>query len=72
MKVFLLIVGIVCIVACVLSLLFSAFNHYAHRHVLDGSAELYQRLQRRATIFLITGIVLALLGAACLIIRWRI
>jgi hypothetical protein len=72
MKVFLLIVGIVCIVACALALLYSAFNHYAHRHVLDGSAELYQRLQRRARIFFISGIVLALLGAACLIIRGRI
>ena len=72
MKVFLLIIGIVCIVACVLSLLYSAFNQYAHRHVLDGSSELYSRLQRRSTIFLISGIVLALLGAACLIIRGRL
>ena len=68
MKVFLLIIGIVCITGCVLSLI-SAFSQYSYKHVLDGSAELYARLHRRAVIFLISGIALTILGAACLLIR---
>ncbi|MBR0159334.1 MAG: hypothetical protein IJM24_09685 [Clostridia bacterium] len=69
MKVFLLIIGIVCITGCVLSFLMSAFSQYSYKHVLDGSAELYARLHRRAVIFLISGIALTILGAACLVIR---
>ncbi len=65
----LLVIGIILVVVCVLSLAFSALNQYSYHHVLDGSSELYSRLQRRAVIFLVTGIVLAAAAAACFIIR---
>ena len=69
MKKLLLIIGIVIIVACVLSLLYALLNLYGYYHVLDGSGELYGRLHRRMIVFLITGILLAAIGAVCFVIR---
>ena len=63
-----LIVGITSLIACALSLLFSAFNWYGYHHVLDGTAELFARLHQRMIIFLIVGIVFAVIGAASFII----
>ena len=71
MRIFLLIAGITMIVACVLSVLFAALNTYAYHNMLDGSSEHYAALRRRAVVFFVTGAVLALVGAACLIIRTR-
>ena len=72
MKKLLMIIGIVLIVACVLSLLFALLNLFGYRHVLDGSAELYGSLHRRMLVFLIVGIVLAVIGAVCFVLRSRI
>ena len=72
MKKLLTILGIVLLAACVLSLLFALLNLFGYYHVLDGSAELYSRLHRRMLVFLVLGIVLAVGGAACLVMRSKI
>ncbi len=72
MEKLLLIVGIIGLSMSAFSLLFSAFNWYGHRHVLDGSAELYIRLRQRMRAFLVIGLVLAVFGVACLIIRTKV
>ena len=69
MKKVLLILGIILMIACVLSLLVGAFNLYGYYHVMDGSQELYRRLQERMVMFLITGTVLGCASIACLVIR---
>jgi len=71
MKKLTLIAGIILIVACVASLLFSAFNRFAYYRTLDGSAELYGKMHQRMIVFLVTGIILAAAGAACLIIYFK-
>ena len=43
----LLIVGIILVIAFVLSLLYAALNLYVYYHALDGSAELYSSLHQR-------------------------
>ena len=72
MKIFLLIIGIVTLVACVGSILFAALNLYGYHHVLDGSSELYHRMRQRAVVFFVIGLVLAAVGALCLILRARL
>ena len=72
MKTFLLITGIVVMIACVLSLLFAALNLFGYYRVLDGSPELYRDLQRRAIVFAALGLGLAAVGAACLIVRAKL
>ena len=72
MKKLLLIVGIMSIIVCVLSLLFAALNLFGYYHVLDGTAELYIRLHRRMIIFFVIGIVFAVIGIVCFIIRTKI
>ena len=72
MKKILLVVGIVIIVACVVSLIIAAWNLFAYHHVLDGSAVLYGRLHRRMQLAFAAGIVFAVIGAVCMIIRSRI
>ena len=67
----LLIAGVTLIIACVLSLLYAALNLYVYYHALDGSAELYSRLHQRTIVFGLIGIVLAVLGAVCFIIRLK-
>lgn len=71
MKKWLLIVGIILIVASVVSLLFAALQLFGYYHVLDGSAALYARLHQRATVFFIAGGLLALGAVACLVLRAR-
>ena len=72
MKKMLLIVGIILIIACVLSLLYAALNLFGYYHVLDGSGELYSRLHQRMIIFGLIGIVLAVLGTLCFIFRSKL
>ena len=72
MKIFLLIIGIVVIVASVLSLLFAVLNLFGYYHTLDGSHELYARMQRRAAIFFTVGAVSAAVAVVCLIVRTRL
>ena len=69
MRIFLLIVGIVLLVACVLSVLYAALNLYGYHNLLDGTQEHYKNLHKRAVTFFIVAAVLLLLGVACLIIR---
>lgn len=69
MKEILLIVGIVSIILCVLSLLFAGLNWFGYYNLLDGTSEQYTRLRSRKIIFLIIGIVLAVIGIASLIVR---
>ena len=71
MKKLLLIAGIVILAAAVLSLLYALLNLLGYRGVLDGSASLYERLHQRMIAFGAAGLVLALLGALCLIVRAR-
>lgn len=72
MKKTLLIVGIVIIIACVISLLIAAWNLFAFYHVLDGSPALYDRLHQRSILCFIIGIVFAVIGTACMIVRSRL
>ena len=71
MKKMLLIAGITLIIISVLSLLYAALNLFGYYHVLDGSADLYSRMYRRVITFGLSGIVLAVLGTACFIIRLK-
>ena len=68
----LLIIGIIVFVACGIALLMALFYNYGYYHVLDGSTELYKRLRLSSIVSLVTGMVLALIGAACFIIRSKI
>ncbi|MBR0277531.1 MAG: hypothetical protein IJQ50_03605 [Clostridia bacterium] len=72
MKKLLLIVGIASIVVCVLFLLFAVLNLFGYYHVLDGSAELYNRLHQRMIVFFAIGIVLAVVGTVCIAIHSKI
>ena len=72
MKDLLLIVGIAVIIACVLSLLYAMLNQHGYRHLRDGSAELYARLHRRMVLYYVIGVVLAVIGAACFVIRFKL
>ena len=65
----LLIVGIVCLALGVLSLLIAVFSRFSYYHVMDGSSGLYTALHRRMIVFGVIGLVLAVIGAVCLIIR---
>ena len=71
MRTMLLYAGIALTIAGVLSLSFALLNMFGYYHVLDGPAGLYSRLHRRMIIFQMAGLVLAVAGAVCLIIRSR-
>lgn len=71
MKKLLLIIGVVIIIAGVIALLFSALQRFVYYHLLDGEAVMYIRLHWRMIISLVIGIVLVVIGAACLIIRTK-
>lgn len=72
MKKALLITGILIIVACVIILLYAALNYYGYRHVLDGTAELYDRLHRKANVCFALGAVFALIGTLCIVFHSKI
>lgn len=69
MKNLLFVAGIVLILVGVFALIFSVLQGYGYHHLLDGETELYVRLRWRMIIFFIIGIVLAVLGTVCLIVR---
>lgn len=71
MKKFLLIAGILLLIACVLALAFAALQFMAYRHALDGSPAFYDRLHLRMWIFFAIGIVLAILGAVCMVLHFK-
>ena len=62
----LLVIGIVCIIVGLISLLLAALNGYGYYHVLDGSADLYHKLRMRMRLFLIIGICIEIIGVICL------
>ena len=72
MKTFLLILGIVLIVAGIISLGVSALFFYARMHTYDGSHELFARQTRTAFISLLVGIVLLVAGVICLVIKTKL
>jgi hypothetical protein len=72
MKEVLFVVGIVLIILCVLSLFFAGLNWFGYYNLLDGSSKKYAILRRRMIIFLITGIILAVIGIASLIAQSEI
>ena len=69
MKQTLLIIGILSIIACVLFLLFAVLNMYGYYNLFDGTAAHYRRLHQRMVISFVIGIALAVICAACFIIR---
>ncbi len=69
MKKALLIIGIVIIVACVISLILALFFRYSFFHVLDGTTALYSRLHRRMIMAFITAGVFAVIAVVCFIAR---
>lgn len=71
MKNLLLIVGIVLIVACVLSLLIAFVNMQGYHSLRDGSASHYQRLHQRMMIYFVVGIIFAVIGIVCVILRFK-
>ena len=72
MKKLLLIIGIVCLAACAAFLLLAVINLLAHSQLMDGTAEHYERLHRRAVAFFATGIGFAAASAACLFFRAKV
>ena len=71
MKKLLLIIGVVIVVAGIIALLFSAIQLYGYYHLLDGESDMYIGLHRRMIIYFVLGIVFAVIGAVCLIIRTK-
>lgn len=72
MKKLLIIIGIVCIIGCVIFLLFALLNMHAYYNLLDGTAEHYNRLHQKMIISFAMGIVFAVIGTVCVIIRSKI
>ena len=68
----LLIIGIISIIACVLSMLYAALNRHGYYHLHDGEGDMYTRLHRRIIVSFAVGIVLAVIGVACIIIWTKI
>ena len=71
MKKFYLIAGVGLLIACVPALAFSALQLAAYRHALDGSPAFYDKLHLRMWLFFAIGIVLAALGAVCMILHFK-
>lgn len=71
MKKLLLIVGIAGVAACVVCLLLAALNLSAYHSLMDGSAEQYHRLYRRAIACGLLGAAFGAIGAASFFFRAR-
>ena len=72
MKKLLLIIGILVLIACITFLLLAALKLSAYHNLLDGTPEHYQSLHNASIANFVVGLVLAVIGAACLIIRAKI
>lgn len=72
MKKLLLVVGVVCLAACVLFLLAAVLHLLGYYGVHDGSPELYDRMHQRMIVCFLTGVVLAAAGAICMIVRAKL
>ena len=71
MKKLLLIVGIVLIIACIIALLLAFINMQSYKSLRDGSPSHYDRLHQRMIVYFIIGIVLAVIGIACILLRFK-
>ena len=71
MKKILLATGIICIVACVLLLLFSALELYTYNNLYDAPPAHYENLRHAMKVSFITGIVFAVAGVACVMIHLK-
>lgn len=69
MKKFLIIAGVLIIIACVLSLFFAFISIQSYHSLRDGSADLYNRLHSRGITFSVVGGILGVIGSFCLIIQ---
>lgn len=67
MEILLLIIGIISMIAGVLSLLFAILSRHGYYNLLDGEGDIYTRLRRRMIVFLVVGIILAVIGTVCII-----
>lgn len=72
MKKLLLVVGIVCVIACILFLLFALLNLHGYYNLYDGTAEHYEWLHHRMIISFLVGIASAIAAAVCFIIYSKI
>jgi len=72
MKKLLLIVGILSALGCLLCLLVGVFSLLGYFQLADGSAALYDRLQRRMIVFFIAGIALGAAAAVCFVLRAKL
>lgn len=61
-------IGITSIIAGILSFLFAALNRHGYYNMLDGEGDKYTGMYRRMLVFGIIGIILAVIGIACIII----
>ena len=68
----LLIIGIIVLALGAIALLLALFFKWAYGGVLDGSQALYDRLHQRMIISFVTGIILAVIGVVCLIVRSKV
>jgi len=65
----LLILGVICLVACILSLAFAALNLLGYRNMQDGSSAQFSRMHRRMILFAAVGLFLGAAGIISLILR---
>jgi uncharacterized membrane protein len=68
----LLIIGIISMIVSVLALLYAALNRNGYYNLLDGESDMYVRMHRRMIVFFVIGIVLAVIGVACIIIYAKV
>lgn len=69
MNKFKLVLGIILDSLGALSLLVSWFFKWVHDNTLDGSASLYESQHKNMIIFLVSGIILVVIGTLILILR---
>lgn len=72
MKKTLLVIGVLCIIAFILLLLFALLYMHGYYNLFDGTAEHYERLHQRMTISFIISIASAIIGIICFIVRSKI
>ena len=59
-------IGIISIIACILSFLYAALNRNGYYNLLDGEGDMYVRMHRRMIVFCVIGIILAAIGVVCI------
>ena len=72
MKKLLLIVGVIVIIACILSLLYASLTFSAYKSLRDGTPEHYESLHKRAITCLVIGIILAVIAIVCFVLKCKI